>query len=215
MRKAGAYILQAYSEKEFRDFIRQLLPSPTLNHPNLLLIQSKTSIGIDAIRQIRQFLATKSWQPGYRVVAIADGNLLTLPAQNAFLKTLEEPGENVFIVIRLSDRNLYHLLPTVRSRCQILTGKKAASPEAAGYWVKFLAANPHQKIKLWQGWLKEMAPEQLLDQFINESRQAMAQKTGAALLSLRQQILLLLEAKKMLAANLRPEEVFDWLVINL
>ncbi len=215
MRKPGAYILQAYSEKEFRDFVRRLLPSPTLNHPNLLFIQGETSIGIDAIRQIRQFLATKSWQPGYRVVAIADGNRLTLPAQNAFLKTLEEPGENVFIVIRLPDKNLYHLLPTVRSRCQILTSKKEKSLPATGRWAQFLAADPRRKLKLWRDWQKEMSPEQLLNQFINESRQEMTPKTGSALLNLRQQILLLLEAKKMLAANLKPEEVFDWLVINL
>ncbi len=215
MLPAGSYILQAYPEKVFLDLIRRLLPSSTLSSPNLLLVKGEASIGIDAIRQIRRFLALKHWQMGYRIVAIENGNLLTLPAQNAFLKTLEEPGRDTFIFIRLPDKNLYHLLPTIRSRCQILAPARSPKSELLAGWQEFFAAPPPGKQKLWQEWQKEQPPEQILDRLLQAGQQQLLHSPGSALPRLRQQILLLLEAKKMLAANLKPEEVFDWLAINM
>ncbi len=64
---------------------------------------------------------------------VEEADRLTLPAQHAFLKTLEEPGENILIVLTGADTS--GLLPTVRSRCRII--RLPASSVDAGNNVKF------------------------------------------------------------------------------
>ena len=68
--------------------------------------------GIDEVREIRRFIAL-----GQSVI-LKDAHNLTDEAQNALLKTLEEPPENVHIV--LLAQNIDFLLPTITSRCQII-----------------------------------------------------------------------------------------------
>ena len=55
---------------------------------------------------------------GRRVVVVAPAEAMNISAANAFLKTLEEPGEGV--VLLLVAHQPGKLLPTVRSRCRIL-----------------------------------------------------------------------------------------------
>lgn len=63
---------------------------------------------------LEEFLAKRPMEGGWRVVIVREADLMKFPAQNALLKTLEEPGENVLIVLESSHPE--KLLPTVRSR---------------------------------------------------------------------------------------------------
>jgi hypothetical protein len=90
------------------------------NQPYIRLIRSDDgkAIGIDTIRELEHFLSLKV--PGERqidrVVIVEDAHLLTTEAQNALLKTLEEPpAATVLIMTTEQDQAL---LPTVRSRMQ-------------------------------------------------------------------------------------------------
>ena len=61
-------------------------------HPDLLTIESDTpNIGIESIRSIISFLSTSPFKSSNKVVMIPQAHRLTLAAQNALLKTLEEP----------------------------------------------------------------------------------------------------------------------------
>ncbi len=72
-----------------------------------------------SINQIRTIIAeTITLQPRLRVYHLASFDNSSLAAQNAFLKTLEEPPSNVQFV--LSVRNEYKLIPTIRSRSRIV-----------------------------------------------------------------------------------------------
>ncbi len=89
------------------------------NYPYILEITSdKQSIGIDSIRQLRDFLGRKTTGSDAlrRAVIVQNGHLMTGEAQNALLKHLEEPPEDTVIVITASD--ITKLLPTIRSRVQ-------------------------------------------------------------------------------------------------
>ncbi|HEY5549672.1 MAG TPA: hypothetical protein VIK37_00490 [Candidatus Saccharimonadales bacterium] len=84
--------------------------------------EDKQDIPIDTVRQMMRFLRLKT--PGSstvrRVVLIEDAHFLSHPAQNALLKTLEEPNDDTLFV--LTALNELSLLPTIVSRCQrILT----------------------------------------------------------------------------------------------
>ncbi len=74
-------------------------------------------VKIESIREMIQFTALTSWVP-HRFVVINHVERMTLQAANAVLKTLEEPPEGVHFVLITS--NLSQVLPTIRSRCQVM-----------------------------------------------------------------------------------------------
>jgi len=75
-------------------------------------------IGIDAIRELNQKIALSAATEGGRWAIVRDADLMTLDAANAFLKTLEEPPENSFIILTSSRPD--YLLPTILSRSQAI-----------------------------------------------------------------------------------------------
>lgn len=86
--------------------------------PDVLKIIPDSSIGIDEIRQIQFFLSRKPIQTDHNTVIIHQAHLLTLPAQHALLKTLEEPPPGTLIYLVTTQPN--SLLPTILSRVQII-----------------------------------------------------------------------------------------------
>jgi len=72
------------------------------------------------IKQVRD-LTSWSFQPPInsprKTAHLLNAHCLTIPAQNALLKTLEEPPEYLDLILITPNANL--LLPTIRSRCQI------------------------------------------------------------------------------------------------
>ncbi len=64
---------------------------------------------------IEQFLALRPMEGGWRIVLIREADRMVEEAQNALLKTLEEPGEATLIVLETARPD--RLLPTIHSRC--------------------------------------------------------------------------------------------------
>jgi len=93
----------------------------TKNQPDVItLIPSKEStISVNDIReQIINDITIKPYRSKYKIYMILDSELMTIQAQNALLKTLEEPPEYAIIIMLTS--NLEYFLDTIRSRCTIL-----------------------------------------------------------------------------------------------
>ncbi len=90
-------------------------------------------IRIDCIRDLIHFGAHSAHQGGRRVAIIEPAEALNHNAANALLKTLEEPGEDMFII--LLSHQPSRLLPTLRSRCQAVF---MATPDEqqAGSWLR-------------------------------------------------------------------------------
>ena len=87
------------------------------NQPDLIRLKSeKGVIRVDAIRDLRKDIGIKPYQGSRKVYIIEDGETMNQHAQNAFLKTLEEPPEHAVIMILAN--NLTGLFPTIISRCQ-------------------------------------------------------------------------------------------------
>lgn len=102
--------------------ILELVEEQLDNYPYLLVVSPKggRAISIDTIRELQHFTTLKI--PGKqgirRVVIIESADLMTTEAQNALLKTLEEPpADTVFI---LTAGSVDALLPTIQSRVRIL-----------------------------------------------------------------------------------------------
>lgn len=77
----------------------------------------KASFGVDEVREIIEEVNKKPFESDKKVIIIYEGNKLTMQAQNALLKTIEEPPVGVFIILLCESLEL--VLDTIKSRCQI------------------------------------------------------------------------------------------------
>ena len=85
-------------------------------HPDVhSLAPEKNSIRVDAVRELNAALGMTAYEGGRKIAIIQRADCMTPSAQNALLKTLEEPtGETLFFLLTESPGAL---LPTIVSRC--------------------------------------------------------------------------------------------------
>lgn len=91
------------------------------NQPDIIRVthEKPNSISVDDIReQVNNDIVIRPYSSKYKVYIIADADMLTVQAQNALLKTIEEPPS--YAVIMLLTENAETLLPTIRSRCVMM-----------------------------------------------------------------------------------------------
>lgn len=100
---------------------------PLGDHPDILEIDAASNGGIDQIRQLIEFVATRAIRARTKVVVIDECHQLSTAASNALLKTLEEPPAGVVFVLATTERNA--VLETIRSRCQELSFRPLSTDE--------------------------------------------------------------------------------------
>jgi DNA polymerase-3 subunit delta' len=91
------------------------------NQPDIIFIshEKPNTIGVEDIRdQINNDIGIKPYSSPRKIYIMNEGEKMTPQAQNALLKTLEEPPE--YAVILILTTNVDELLPTIRSRCVVL-----------------------------------------------------------------------------------------------
>lgn len=120
---------------------------------NLVEITPEKSIGIAEVRKISQTVTLKPFGGGNRLIIIREIDKATIEAQNALLKILEEPPENNIII--LTTNNLNKLLPTIASRCQIISNNKTEtaifdSKDSKSLLKQILKSSAGQRILLSQ-----------------------------------------------------------------
>lgn len=92
-------------EKQYVDIVEFRMP------------KDKKSIGIDEIKSIIQETTKKPYEGDKKVIMLYKADSMTEAAQNAFLKTIEEPPKGIFIILLCE--KLEHILDTIKSRCQV------------------------------------------------------------------------------------------------
>lgn len=97
------------------------------NQPDIIRVmhEKPNAISVDDIRtQINNDVAIKPYSSPYKIYIVNEAEKMTAQAQNAILKTLEEPPE--YAIILLLTTNVNALLPTILSRCVVLNMKPVA-----------------------------------------------------------------------------------------
>jgi DNA polymerase-3 subunit delta' len=100
----------------------------SLNQPDIIRVthEKPNSISVEDIRgQLNGDIQIKPYSSPYKIYIVDEAEKLTVQAQNALLKTIEEPP--AYAVILLLTTNTGMLLPTILSRCVTLDLKPVSS----------------------------------------------------------------------------------------
>ncbi|MCX7879877.1 MAG: hypothetical protein N2517_04370 [Ignavibacteria bacterium] len=107
-------VFSGLTDEQLDEINRKLIEK--INSPYVRFqIAGASQIRIAQIRELRKNLALSNALPMRRFVIIINAEEMRSEAQNAFLKTLEEPRDDVTFILLSVQRNL--LLPTIVSRC--------------------------------------------------------------------------------------------------
>lgn len=142
------------------------------NHPDVRLWDDEAALKIEEIRALQRQLSLSPYEGRYRVALLCNFERATTSAANALLKTLEEPAEQVILILTTIDPSA--LLPTIVSRCQVLSLRPLPLHQVAEALQTRWQASPVQAELLAQlaagrlGW----AVRALRDETILERRQA-------------------------------------------
>ena len=88
------------------------------NHPDLIYVthEKPGSIGVDDVReQINDTIMIRPYSSYYKIYIVDEAEKMTVQAQNALLKTIEEPPSYAVIILITTNQEAF--LPTILSRC--------------------------------------------------------------------------------------------------
>ena len=159
LRMPHAYIFYGTQTQEINKFVDELIKSilcsqpseenfacgkcqdclwSKTNHPDLKIVESSSDkdenlnsdvLNVANAREVKKFLELTSHQAnGKKIVAVYDAERLNIPASNALLKTIEEPPNDCLIIFTVND--IASLLPTITSRCRLITFPKPSIKDA-------------------------------------------------------------------------------------
>ena len=106
------------------------------NHPDLIYVSHEpASIGVDDIRsQINDTVAIRPYSSKYKIYIVNEAEKMTGQAQNALLKTIEEPP--AYVIILLLTTNQETFLPTILSRCVQMNLKPLRDGDIKNYLIQ-------------------------------------------------------------------------------
>src|SRR3989344_3475599 len=160
-----------------RLFIPAVPEGININHPDVLYFKAGEKLGIAEARKIKDHFSLKPYSAKGRTVVIEDASVMTVEAQNALLKTLEEPHEEAILILGApSDANL---LPTILSRCEItrlqVTGYRLQGKNYTEDIEKLLQSNTEERFEYIEN-LKEK--KEFLQALLNYFHQKLPANLG-------------------------------------
>ena len=115
------------------------------NHPDFICTthEKPASIGVDDIRhQINDTIMIRPYSGNYKIYIVDDAQKMTIQAQNALLKTIEEPPAYAVIILLTTNPDAF--LPTILSRCICLNLKPVANNKIHDYLINYYQIPEYQ-----------------------------------------------------------------------
>jgi len=142
------------------------------NCPDYMELNAPYSV--ELIRTMTDSMAAQAFSHGRRVFCLLDAHLMNDSAQNALLKSLEEPPENTLVLLAGSETGL---LPTIRSRTAIVRlGASGIEATAAVLIARGVEKDRAHTVSAWADGVLGMAEKYLDEQYI-----ALREQAGACL----------------------------------
>ncbi len=114
------------------------------NHPDIIVVKHEKAkvLTVDEIReQVVNTVSIKPYSGKYKIYIIEDAQLMNAEAQNALLKTIEEPPQYVVIILLATTAEKF--LPTIISRCMLLNLKPVKDEDIKFYLMNNLGIDAH------------------------------------------------------------------------
>lgn len=91
-----------------------------MQHADLAVVQAEEGsvLKVEQVRNLRHFVSLAPYASNFRVALLLNFQQANANAQNALLKTLEEPNPKVLMLVTVDDAE--NLLPTITSRCELI-----------------------------------------------------------------------------------------------
>ena len=116
---------------------RSCIQAESGNQPDIIHVthEKPNSIGVDDVReQLVDDIVIKPYSSKYKIYIIDEAEKLTVQAQNAILKTIEEPPAYAVIIFLTNNAGVF--LPTILSRCVMLSLKPVKNQLIVEYLMK-------------------------------------------------------------------------------
>lgn len=193
------------------------MESGNTNQPDVLYLEAGEKLGVEQAKKIRGHLSFKPFQAKGRGVVLEDASSLTVEAQNALLKTLEELTEDALFIMGTS--NEHNFLPTVLSRCEVvrlqlpkLQAKNNPTSEV-GYEKdinKLLEANMPERFEYVE---KLKDKQEFLQALVQYFHQTLASHMSSGNVDYMKFTKELLEAEKWASSNVNIRAILEYLML--
>lgn len=110
------------------------------------IAKNKKTIGVGEIRTLIEEITKRPYEGNNKAIIVHNSEKMTIQAQNAFLKTIEEPPKGVYIILLCE--NLEAILDTIKSRCQIHKLKALTIEEIQKFIYMRYGNLPDEKMKV-------------------------------------------------------------------
>lgn len=118
-----SFVISAKNQSTKEEYVRKICDDHHVDRFDIYNVgEEKGTIGIEEIRNLQKKLFLKPLKSPTKAVVVKNAENLTIIAQNALLKSLEEPPNNTIIIVTVSNKDL--LLPIILSRCKIIEPKE-------------------------------------------------------------------------------------------
>ncbi len=209
-----SYLVLGDSQKR-REKTAKLLKETGINiakvSPDLFFIApEKTKISIEQVRNLKSHIFQKPVSLPYKIIVIEEAEKLTVEAQNALLKILEEPPKSAVIILGAKEKS--QLLPTILSRVVTIT-----TETERGEGDQSILLGSKNTLGLLEEIVAVENPADWLDNqmlaLYNTLQKSAKEKRGVGEIenAIRQCAL----AKQMIEANVNPRHVLTDLILNL
>ena len=101
---------------------------------NIFELDAASNNGVDDIRSLIEQVRIPPQTGNFKVYIIDEVHMLSGPAFNAFLKTLEEPPNYAIFILATTEK--HKVIPTILSRCQIFDFKKISFADIKNFLIK-------------------------------------------------------------------------------
>lgn len=115
------------------------------SHVDILTVEAEQvggTLKIEQVRELQRGLALRPYEGYFKIAILRRFHEANAAAQNALLKTLEEPSSRVVLILTAEHSDV--LLPTIVSRCQVLNLRPLAIEETAAALRDYWAVEPEQ-----------------------------------------------------------------------
>lgn len=182
------------------------------NHPDTLWFENDEKLGVEQVKSIRAHISLKPYSAKGRAIVLESAQNLTPEAQNALLKTLEEPPESAIIILGADSETT--LLPTLLSRCQVIRIKNQESRvKLDKTFVEDIDKLTGLSIEQRFAFIEKLEDkEAFLQALINLYQIQLQSHTDSGIIEFTKQ---LLEAEKWAKANCNIRAILEYLMIEM